>query len=506
MRSKVMKFLKTACRIIAHIIILGIIPLDLYVMNIDEVLAIVLTVVWIVFVNIVEIGVRKKAGIEEQRKKASTIFFAVLEVISVVLIIIATEFNLYWNSVSFRNYSWDEDSGNVVLSQEQALKDYEFAMKYLKKLHPVTLHGLPADMAAQSEKVKQHLESVDSIKGYELAAELESIYSLIGDGHTYVSENYTASHYMKHIYEHKSADDTAIGINGITYEELLKQKKNLMSFETESYGIRMLKNRTSTLEGLKYLGIDTTGDITYNYITKDGQYIDTVVTAEDFLPMEEYLNYEESVTGDDLHSEDENYDFVSYEINEKKSMAILTLDSCDYNKHYRDTVKEMFDEVHSKNIKNVVVDLRYNPGGSSMVADEFIHYLDVDEYKSWADEVRLGPLYFRNEADVDKNKKLGFGFSGDVYVITSVSSYSSAMDFAMLIQDNGLGKIVGEASGNLPASYGEVAGFLLPQSHIYMQISSKKWHRVDESKEDLQIIPDIECDPDKALDVLEEML
>ena len=106
---------------------------------------------------------------------------------------------------------------------------------------------------------------------------------------------------------------------------------------------------------------------------------------------------------------------------------------------------------------------------------------------------------------MEKNKKKGYGFSGKKYVITSVSTYSSATDFAMLIQDNGIGEVVGEASGNMPASYDVVSRFQLPESHINFQISSKKWHCVDESKE-LPILPDIECDPEEALDVLKESL
>ena len=139
------------------------------------------------------------------------------------------------------------------------------------------------------------------------------------------------------------------------------------------------------------------------------------------------------------------------------------------------------------------------------MANEFIKYLDVDKYSDWADEVRMGPILKKRDASVLENNKKGYAFSGNVFVITSVSSYSSAMDFAMLIQDNGIGKVVGEASGNMPASYGEIAEFLLPESQIYMQISSKKWHRVDQSKEGLQILPDIECDPNKAVDILKDM-
>ena len=76
----------------------------------------------------------------------------------------------------------------------------------------------------------------------------------------------------------------------------------------------------------------------------------------------------------------------------------------------------------------------------------------------------------------------------------------------MLIQDNGIGKVVGEASGNLPSSYGDIVEFILPESGLYMQVSIKKWYRVDTSKNEEPVEPDIPCDPNKAIEVLEDML
>ncbi|MCR5213840.1 MAG: hypothetical protein K6E10_05455, partial [Eubacterium sp.] len=326
------------------------------------------------------------------------------------------------------------------------------------------------------------------------------------DGHTHISPNAADAHYMKHIYENKKKNSQLVGINGVSLSDFLHQNPYIVSYETESYGIKMVKNYSSSLEGLMYLGIDISGPITYNYMSEEGETYDVVVKAEDFLPMEEYLNYEEEITGDDLHTESENPDFVYYEIDEKKSLAILTLTSCEYNEHYRDVVQAMFKEVADKNIKNVAVDLGNNPGGSSMVADEFIHYLDVDQYRSWACEQRVGCFMINHKACDIKNTKKGQGFAGNVYVMTSISSFSAAMDFAMLIQDNGLGQVVGEPCGNMPASYGEIAYFSLPESGLYMQVSSKNWHRVDESKEDLPILPDYPCDYFNAMDTLYDIL
>ena len=255
------------------------------------------------------------------------------------------------------------------------------------------------------------------------------------------------------------------------------------------------------LEGLKYLGVDTSGEITYNYVSEDGEEILEVVRAEDFLVMEEYLTYEEEVTGDDLHS-DEDRGFVYYDIDEEHSLAILTLNSCRYNKTYKDTVKKLFDEVHEKGIQNVCVDLRYNGGGSSMVGDEFIKYLDVDAYRSWGEEMRLGYFLIKSEGRTVKNPKKKQVFTGNVYVLTGVRSYSAAMDFAMLIKDNGIGKLVGQPCGNLPASYGQVVHFHLPKTGFYMQISMKKWYRVDMTKNGEPLYTDIECPEADALDIL----
>ncbi len=510
--NKFKRILRVLGMIVLHFLPLGLIPLDLYVMNIEEKLAIFLTILWIVLLNAIFVFVKAKArkveGTDKPKKskKVGRILFCCLDVFIVFVMFVATECLFYWNSEAYRNTEWNSDSGNMVLTQEQALTDYDFALKYLMKIHPLTIDGLPQDMSAQAEWVRAEIESRDSIYGWELARMLESIFALLGDGHTHIDESYVDPHYMKHIYEHKTVGDTLVGINGITFEDMLQENSALVSYEREEYGIRLIKNRVSTLEGLRYLGIDVSGEITYNYQSVNGDSVDVTVTADDFLVMEDYLDYEEAATGENLHEDSDDYDFVSYEIDNDLSFAILTLDNCTYNAHYRETLSEMFEEIYSGNIQNVAVDLRYNSGGSSLVANEFIHYLDIPEYRSWAQEVRFGPFYIESKSSTDKNKRLGHGFDGNVYVITSIYSYSSAMDFAMLIQDNGLGLVLGEACGNMPASYGDVVCFQLPESKLYMQISKKKWHRVDESKEDLPIIPDIECDPDDAIDVLKEYI
>ncbi|MBO6165510.1 MAG: hypothetical protein J6O17_03960 [Eubacterium sp.] len=502
MKKIIRSFAKMLGLTLLHLLVMSIVVINALYINIDEKLAITAAVAWVAILWIAAFIIHKKKDHSDKKlRKSRRGYFIVLDILIIVMMIAVTEFNRYWNSEVYRNNSWDADSGSDIIPRDEALSDFDFAMKYLEKVHPMTIDGLPPEVEKRAAEVRSYLERRNNITGYEFARELESIFSMLGDGHTYVEETYKELHYMKHIYEHNLRDETLVAINDIPLEDFVKAEKGLVSYEREEYGLRLIKDRVGTLEGLKYLGIDTFKEITYNYVTPDGERVDEVVTPMDFFEMEDYLNYEEVMTGENLHEVGKD-DFVRYEVDKDHSLVILTLDSCNYNKHYREVLQKMFEDVEKNNIQNIAVDLRNNAGGSSRVGDEFINYLDVQEYKGWADETRAGSLMFKNKARTYKNRRKGAGFSGNVYVLTSVATFSSAMDFAMLIQDNGLGQVIGESCGNMPVSCGEVARFMLPNSKLFMQISSKKWYRVDESKNDLPIIPDYECESSDAVDEL----
>ena len=76
----------------------------------------------------------------------------------------------------------------------------------------------------------------------------------------------------------------------------------------------------------------------------------------------------------------------------------------------------------------------------------------------------------------------------------------------MYITDNDLGEIIGEPAGNMPNSYGDVLNFVVPNSKLHINISYKKWFRIDESKADEPLNPDYPCDADDAMDKAFEII
>ncbi len=436
-----------------------------------------------------------------KKKLVLNIVMTVVNVLTLIIVFVGAYCNPYWNSISFRkNADYYCVNYDEVITYEDALRDLDCAMEHLEESHPLFISGLSDDMEALYETARENLKNYERITANILCKEIQQIFSSMGDGHTYIVANFREFHYLKHKYNHDIAGDSLVEINNCSIEELFAEKKGLFSYETESYGINRLKSYLSTAEDLDYLGISLENGVIYTYVTAEGERVDCTYYREDFVTYDEYMTFNNIA---DTSQENEDYEFVSYEIIPECDLAVLVLYSCNYNDQYKECLKTMFTEVKEKGINNVCVDLRDNGGGNSLVANEFISYLDIDTYKSWGQDWRLGPFIIKSKGSTihnERNKELLF--TGNVYALTSVFTYSSAMDFAMLLTDNNLGTIIGEASGNRPGSYGDITIFKLPKSGLVMQVSTKKWYRVDTECLDEFIEPDIKCESSRALDVL----
>ena len=140
---------------------------------------------------------------------------------------------------------------------------------------------------------------------------------------------------------------------------------------------------------------------------------------------------------------------------------------------------------------------------SYLVINNFIRYLDTDGYYEPTSSSRLGPFLVKSGSGHRKNNRISdLLFTGNVYILTSVRSFSSAMMFPQMIKDNGLGKVIGQAPANNPNGYGDVVHFNMPNSRIFMQLSYKKFHRVNQNTSEKYVEPDYPC---KSEDAMEEL-
>ncbi len=189
-------------------------------------------------------------------------------------------------------------------------------------------------------------------------------------------------------------------------------------------------------------------------------------------------------------------------------------------KHFLDSV---FTIVNEKNIQNIIIDIRRNGGGNSALGDEFFQYISHvpfsqfgktmvkysdrqhDFYESKKSVRKKQPNGIHtHEADstnLIKLRKSKLRFNGQVYLLTSHYSFSSAADFAGAFQHFKMGTIVGEETGGLKVCFGDVISQQLPNTKLFFGVSFKKFYLYGANDSDTHgVIPDIIVPADKAMD------
>ena len=453
--------------------------------------------------------------VKSNSKKSAKIIQTIISIYTALTILFFAICFPYWNSIVFKKHvNTITKPFDYEMTQKQALHDFDYAYKQLNRVHPAMLNKKGDEykkVQAAYETERNKICGKEKTTVVELQQHVERFLSVLQDGHTYTRAYYGEPRYMKYLDQVNDEDFSFTALNGIPYDELLQQKKDLFSFESEILAKQDLGDYSIYYQYLIYLGYDLDKGITYtlektddagNKITKE-----LTVTKDDFLPFDEYKEYNKKYREKkNADSGTEKKSFCYYTIEPEHNVAVFTLTDCTNNAEYKNCLKNMFTEVKEKGIGNVAVDVRNNGGGSSLVINSFIKYLDTDGFYEPTYSFRLGPFLLKDgNGYVKNNRHDELLFTGNVYVLTNIKSFSSAMMYPQIIKDNGLGKVIGQAPGNDPNGYGDVVHFFMPTSRLFMQVSYKKFHRVNQNTTEKWIEPDFPCESKDVFEVLYSM-
>lgn len=384
-----------------------------------------------------------------------------------------------------------------VLTKNEALEDINYMMKMLEVYHAAWLEDDSKIPELVQQQYQTEVEKLGkTVSTVELWRATASILHVMQDAHTYVNYSFGGNPY---VVEDASIFKNAeiISIDKIPMEDIIETYKKYSSYESEDYpGYIFLKENLYLADGFLHLvGIDTSDGVDYE-INKNGTITSYHVNM---VPYTKAVNFP-------IPSDSNASSFVNYKIDKEKSLGVFTLTSCIVNEEYTKELNAFFSEVFDNNIQDVILDLRENSGGNSGVANQFLEYINVDKYYSF------GEKYYRDGEQLVKmdcletNMKKSQTFDGNIYVLTSVETFSAATDFAAMISDNHLGVIIGETSGNNPTCYMDSKKFQLPISTMNLYVSYKHQYRIDKSKIGKFLIPDYKVEADKALDKAYELI
>lgn len=157
-------------------------------------------------------------------------------------------------------------------------------------------------------------------------------------------------------------------------------------------------------------------------------------------------------------------------------------------------IDSAFREIHQHGSKNLIIDLRGNPGGDNAFSDPMIAYFAAKPFKFcstfnvktssitkefWKDVKDPSLQDLKNQILTRKNGdtfSISFAnylprtdslhFGGHVYALVDKYSYSNTVFVAAIIQDYRFGIVIGQPTADVASSYGATHEFKLPHSQL----------------------------------------
>lgn len=388
---------------------------------------------------------------------------------------------------------------DTFLGGMQAAEDLEFIVNRLRERHPACVSGLPPAVQKAYEQEYAELSRSSEVTVLSLWQSASRVLAQLNDAHTsaqpYYETYYRNTKTLPLLFSWEGHQLICSGgefdgytvnmIGGVSVSLLYERFQGMFSYEHDAWARHAFASRINRGDCLAFLGIDI------------GQEVEIFLERQDDgSTVKKTFMLQKNTTAAPAVNET----FYDYSVDKDSGVGIFTLRQCIFDQTYKSALEDFFTSVRNEGVHSIIVDLRGNRGGNSQVATEFIRYLPVESYRGVSSIVRFGPINWEKQAVQKKNQQAECVFSGNVYVLTSVDSFSAAMDFATLLSDNGLCMVVGEIPGNMPSSYGDILYFQTPNALLTFTVSYKYFIRPDASKSDLPLVPDVQVPADDALE------
>lgn len=414
-----------------------------------------------------------------------------LSVTSIFFSIVSAYATPYWNSIIFRDMAGmafpQSKDLDALMGPNEAREDWDFAIRQFIKVHPAILDQQKSKDSLQ--RVALHA-GADSISVNQLYQQLQIVAASFRDAHTRVFP------VLETLRTELSSFGELCAINDVEREDFASAFGKYISSETQAWTHRSVLSAIHTYEGLKLFGCFSADSVTMSFVAPDETMVRHSLRKDDFRSARAAAV--RTLSSDKIGV---------YAFDDSVSCGILTLDNCYYytpsqRRKFNKGLRSFFQQMADRQCKRLVIDVRDNPGGNVEIVRELFRYLPLTEYG-------MGERYHRYASFMLGGKRVrrnrpfrDLCFKGEVYVLTSLSTFSAAMHLADYLQANKVARLVGESPGNTPTCYTDMTHFVLPHSKLSLTISTGKFVRADNTCLVNVLKPDISCVAETAYETL----
>lgn len=175
-----------------------------------------------------------------------------------------------------------------------------------------------------------------------------------------------------------------------------------------------------------------------------------------------------------------------------------------------------FSDIHSKKIRNLIIDIRENTGGRDDCFDPLLEHLTPEPYRLYdkvcikiSDQAQGRIKHLRaNLPDKFENKTNGdivtielpfhrpaynpHRFDGRVFLLIGRQSFSASTVFSSLVKCYKIATLIGEETGDPTTLYADSIMFILPNSQVEAGVASKLLICAGGKSDGRGVIPDYE--------------
>ncbi len=415
----------------------------------------------------------------------------------IIILIISLVYFFFFKTFSISGYDYRGS-----LTPNAMKKDTDYFIKTLKENHPEMKDGqtnYDNIINGIYEKIRKPMNAED------FYWTLNTLNVALKDGHTHFSVDqvnrdcidlpsleWTSDGLIAK--ENKAfikSGDKIISIGGMAPTELLKSLDNLIPAEIEEW----VKANTMVIAKGMFLR-------RLNLVDKNNNVIISYERNSKIAIGDMHLHQ----CGDSaFESIKKNISYAAsrklkWRIDKANNLGIITINTCPNGKEYIEGFRDFFSAVNENKIKNVAVDLRKNDGGSSTVINQFLSFIDIQNYMYIGNDLLYNnPKDFRDVTPNDPPL-----FKGSIYLLTSNSTFSAASDFVVILKANSVAKVIGQPTGNIPSFFGNIKPSSLPNSKFLFQYATTRYkYPVPEDEQYKAIIPDYPIEYSKR-DIVEK--
>lgn len=362
---------------------------------------------------------------------------------------------------STRNESWKADLKFVKTELPKKHKNLFFSKSKSE---------FNADMDSLIGKIEKYSD-------IEMKAELAKIINSVNDSHTSVNIQgdlvYPLSFFQfeNDIYLTNSSLEykdfwgkKLVGINGYSIEQLRSKFEPFVPKDNKAISENEFPSFLKYVESLKAAGIAKSDDAVFTFEGVNQNSITVKPLDKDSYQKTKFLSNEpEYLSKFPLPKQrTDNYWFKYIE---DKNTVYVKYNACSNTKNYSFSsfTKDVFKAVDNNRAQTLIVDLRDNGGGNSMIFNPFLKEI-------------------KKRDNINKKENL--------FVIIGRRTFSSAILNAMDLKNTTNATLVGESTGGKPNHFGEVKVLRLSNVNIDLYYSSNYFRTTKKDTDSLY--PDVE--------------